>query len=118
MVRRSDFHSGRKVKDNTVVMSRSRSPPSRFHSFTDLNSEVRFRLRESLRTVLISELRSESSGTFVGQLTDEFRVLDGQFDGLFLGVPEHDLTEIWASGIVHVQDRFLAPGHGFNGPPD
>ena len=118
MVRGSNFHGGRKIEDNTVVMSWPRPPPSRFHSFADLNSEVRFRLRESLRTVLVSELRSEASGTFVGQLTDEFRVLDGQFDGLFLGVPEHDLTESRAGGIVHVQDRFLAPGHGFNGPPD
>jgi len=118
MVRGSNFHSGREIEDDTIVVSRPCSPPSGFHGFTDLNSEIRFRLRESLRTVLVSELRSEFSGTLVGQLTDEFRVLDGQFDGLFFCVSEHDLTESRASGIVHVQDRFLAPRHGFDGPPD
>ena len=118
MVGGSNFHSCRKVKDNTVFTGRPRFSPSFFHSFTDLNSEVWLRLREGLRTVLVPELRSESSGTFLGQLTDEFRVLDGQIDGLFLGVPKHDLTEGRASGIVRVYDRFLAPGHGLDGPPD
>jgi len=118
MVRRSNFHSGRKVKDNTVFMSRPRFSPLGFYSFTDLNGEVRFRLREGLRTVLVPELRSDSSGTFLGQLTDEFRVLDGQLDGLFLRVPKHDLTESRAGGIVRMYDRFLAPGHGLDGPPD
>jgi len=118
MVGGSNFHSGRKVKDDTVFMGRPRFSPLDFHSFTDLNSEVRLRLREGLRTVLVPELRSESSGTFLGQLSDEFRVLDGQLDGLFLRVPKHDLTESRASGIVRVYDRFLAPGHGLDGPPD
>ena len=118
MVRGSNLHSRRKVEDNTVVVSWPCSPPSSFHGLTDLDSKVRFRLRESFRTVFVSELRSELSGTFVGQLADKLRVLDGQFDGLFFCVPEHDLAESRASGIVHVQDRFLASGHGFNGPPD
>ena len=118
MVRGSNFHSSRKVEDDTIVMGRSRSPPSRLHSFTDLNSKVRFCLGESLRTVLVSKLRSGSSGTFVGQPTNEFRVVGGQFDGLLFRVPEHDLSESRASGIIHVQDRFLASGHRINGPPD
>lgn len=118
MVRGSDFHSSREVEDDTVVMSWSRSPPSRLHSFADLNSKVRFCLGESFRTILVSKLRSGSSGTFVGQPTNDFRVLDGQFDGLFFRVPEHDLSESRASGVIHVQNRFLASGHRFNGPPD
>ena len=118
MVRGSNFHSCRKVEDDTVVVSRPSPPPSRFHSFTDLNSEVWFCLRKGLRTVLVSELGSKLSSALVGQLTDEFRVFCGQFDGLFLRVPKHDLTESRASGTVHVHDRFLAAGHGFNGPPD
>jgi hypothetical protein len=44
MVRGANFHSGGKVEDNTIVMSRPRSPPSGFHGFTYLNSKVRFRL--------------------------------------------------------------------------
>ena len=118
MVRGSDFHSCSKVENNTVFVSRAGPPPSGFHSFTNLNSEFRFCLRKGLRTVLVSELGSELSGAFVGQLTDEFRVLCGQFNGLFLGVPKHDPTESRASGTVHVNDRLLAPGHGFNGSPD
>jgi len=118
MVRGPNFHSSRKVEDDTVVMGRPCPPPCRFHSLTDLNSKVWLCLRESLRAILVSELRSELSGTLVGQPTDEFSVLDSQFNGLFLRVPENDLTESRASGVVHMQNRFLAPGHGFNGPPD
>ena len=118
VIRGPNFHGGRQVEDDTVVMSRPRPPPSRFHSLADLNSEVRFSLRESLRTVLVSELCSELSGTLVGQLTDDFRVLDSQFDGLFLRVPEHNLTESRAGGIVHVQNCLFTPSHGFNSPLD
>jgi len=118
MVRGPNLHGGREVEDNTIVMGWSCPPPSRFHSLADPDCEVRFCLRESLRTVLVSELCSEISGALVGQLTDKFRVLDSQFDGLFLRVTKHDLAESWAGSIVHVQDRFFAPSHGFNGPLD
>jgi hypothetical protein len=83
MVRGPNFHGSRKVEDDTVVMSRPSPPPSRFHSLTDLDGEVRFCLRESLRAVFVSELGSELSSTLVGQPTNEFRVLDSQFDSLF-----------------------------------
>lgn len=118
MVRGSNFHGSREVEDDTVFMSRSCSPPSRLHSFADLNSKVRFGLGESFRTVLVSKLGSGSSGAFVGQPTNDFRVLGGQFDGLSFGVPEHDLSESRASGVIHVQNRFFASGHRFDGPPD
>ena len=95
-----------------------RSPQSDRHNFTDLNSKVRFCLGESLRNVLVSKLRSGSSSTFAGQLTNEFRVLGGQFDDLLFRVPEHDLLEGRESGIIHTQNHFLASGHRFNGPPD
>ena len=42
MVRGPNFHGGRKIEDDTVVMSRPSPPPSCFHSLTDLDSEVRF----------------------------------------------------------------------------
>ena len=45
-------------------------------------------------------------------------MFDSQFDRLLLRIPEHDLTERRASGVIHVQDRFFTPGHGLNGSPD
>ena len=118
MVRWSDLHSCRKVKDDAIVVGRTCSSPSRFDGLADLDGEVRFRLGEGLGTVLVSELGPKFSGALVGQLADEFRVLDGQFDGLLFRIPEHDLTERRTSGVVHVQDGFLGPGHRFDGPPD
>lgn len=109
MVRGPNLHRGRKVEDDAVVVGRPCSPPSRFHGLTYLNREIWFGLRESLRTVLVSELSPKFSGTLVGQLAGEFRMLDGQFDRLLFRVLEYDLTERGTSSVIHVQDCFLAP---------
>lgn len=84
MIGGTNFYGGRKVEDNAVVVGRPRSPPSCFHGLANPNSEVWLRLRESLRTVFVSELCSKLSGTLVGQLADEFRMFGGQFYRLFL----------------------------------
>ena len=102
MVRGPDLHSGREVEDNTIVVGRPRSPPSNFHGLTDLNSVVRFRLRESLRTVLVSKLCPKFSGALIRQPPNEFSMLGSQFDRLLLRVLEYNLAERWTGGIVHV----------------
>ena len=84
MIRRTNLHSGRKVEDDTIVVGWSCSSPSGFDSLADLDSEVRFGLRESLWAVLVSKQGPEFSGALIGQLADEFCVLDGQFDRLLL----------------------------------
>lgn len=107
MIRRGDLHRRRQIENDPLILSRTSLSPSRLDSLTNRQSKLGFRLRESLGTIFVLELRPVFCCAFVCQLTDNFGVLDSEGDGFFLIVSEDDVTEAGASSVVHVDDGFL-----------
>lgn len=118
MIRRTDFNRGGEVEDNPVIMGSSSTSPSGLHRLTDLDSKLGLRLRKSLRAVFVSEHSSVFRRALVRQLADEFRMLNSKRDRLLLRIPEHNLAEIRACSVIHMDDSLFASSNGINSPFD
>lgn len=106
---RSNLNRRRKVKDDALIPSTCFTP-RRLNCFTDRKSKLWLRLCKRLRTVLKLELRAVLRRCFIGQLADDFGVLDCKVDGFLFGVAEDDVTETWTGGVVHMQNGLFGTG--------
>lgn len=82
VVRRPNLDSRRQVEDDTIFAS-SRLAPCRFNCLADLDGELRFRLGERLRAVLVLEFCTVFCRALFRQLTNKLRMFDGQGNRLF-----------------------------------
>lgn len=111
VIRGSNLNCSRQIENDFLIFACPRSPPSLLHRLTHLQSKLRLGLCKRLWTILVLELRSVLRRTLIGQLANEFCVLDGEGDGFFFVVPEDNITETGASRIVHVDDGLLGSGY-------
>ena len=107
MIRGCNLDCRRQIEDNLLIVGSPRSSPSRLHRLTHRQRELGFRLSESLRTILIPELRPVLCRTLVRKLSNDFGVFDGKGDSFFLAISENDVSETWAGSVVHVDNGLL-----------
>ena len=107
MVGRRDFDGRGQVEDDLLEMIGYSFTSSLFDSLADLERKLGFRLSESLRTILIPELRPVLCRTLVRKLSNDFGVFDGKGNSFFLAISENDVSETWAGSVVHVDNGLL-----------
>lgn len=117
VIRRCNFYSCWKVEDYSLV-SHASLPPGGFDSLANFQSKFWLRLRESFRTVLISDLHIVLLGVLISELPDDLRMSDCEFQSLSFCVLEDDFTEHGGRCIVHVHNDVFCASYGLERPPD
>lgn len=93
--------------------------PGLLDGVAELDGELGLGLGEGLGRVLELPLSAiTASDGLVNELANKLDVLDGEGDGLLLGVLEDLLTEHGGRGIVHVEDDILGVAHRLDGAAD